>query len=990
MLETYFSVKRKKAKYNIFIPKFMIPIKATKAGATLLLLFIATASFSQVVVPFKTRYSSTQKGNIVHVANSIVTCTGSGCGTAQAQIPPAGTNNNNDFNTAYIDIDGNATTFSSSSSVLTLPACSYITYAGLYWGADANSSTTGFGTRDQIKFRTPAAAAYNNITADTMITTNVGGHDMYACYKNVTSYVSAGGNGNYFVANVIAKTGSIKNISGGWTLVIAYRNDLSNLRNLTVWDGYIHVTNGVSTLINISGFQTPISGPVSFEVGITTYDGDRNGSPIADSLLFNDNLGTFVAVSNVPNPANNIYNSSITYNGANVATRNPNYQNTLGFDDDVFIPNNALKNYLGNNQTSCTIKQTTGGENIYTQVITSAIDVYEPDVRIIKTATDLNGGLTFPGDTIQYDLQVINQGSDTASSMVLVDSIPFNATYVANSLQILSGPNSGNKTDATADDQAEYINVSKFVRFRIGIGANSVGGGKLGQLVPTNESIIRFKVVVTSNCELLLCSNIVTNQARVSCKGVLSGSALVTSSQPNGFDALGCPLYGPTQTVVQVPSSCTNPADTSISVCSSYNFSSLSGVRSGYSYFNNSYVSVASTTTSGVYYGIKAITASCRDTFLINLTINPLPNFTGTTLTHPTCTNGGATGGRITLVGTFGANDSVSYFPGASFITGTFTRISTLSPANTITNIVEGTKTVRVKNAAGCYVDQTVVLSYINCSPLAIDDNYSFNATANYSASVASNDDEPDLDPWTFTLLSGPANGSLTFNANGTFTYSPGAFRGTTSFTYVVCDNRTPALCDTAVVTFTVISPLPVELGLFNGEIKNNGILLKWLTYSELNNDFFELQRSSDGVRFNSIAKVSGHGTTTEMYRYQYLDDKPFGGWNYYRLKQVDFNGEAAITNTVKFNLSSISNNKVEIIPNPNNGIFRAKINCDVEGESKITVVSQYGAVLYETSAYCTGQSVIKQIELTNIPKGLYYLLVNSKNQTGKYKFTVN
>ena len=585
-----------------------------------------------------------------------------------------------------------------------MPACSYVTYAALYWGADATNAAAGYATRNQIKFRTPASASYNNITADTMVTTNVGGHNIYACFKDVTSLVTPGGNGNYFTANIVANVGS-SNISGGWTLVIAYTNDLSNLRNLTVWDGFIHVTNGVSTQISITGFQTPITGPVTFEVGMTAYDGDRGGAT-SDSLLFNDNLGTFVPVFNAPNPANNIYNSTITYNGVNVATRNPNYLNTLGFDNDVFIPNNALKNYLGNNQTSCTIKQTTGGENIYTHVITAAIDVYEPDVRIIKTATDVNGGLTFPGDTIQYDLQVINQGSDSASSMILVDSIPFNAIYIPNSLQIISGPNAGNKTDMTTDDQAEYIGASKFVRFRVGLGAGTVGGGTLGQIAPNNVSNLRFKVRVTSACDLLLCSNIVTNQAQVTCKGVLSGSILTTSSQPNGFDAFGCPLYGPTQTIVQIPSSCTLPADTSISSCSTYTFATLSGVRPGYSYYTSTFVATATGAVTGTYYGIKVITSSCSDTFSIALTINPLPNFGSTTLTNPTCSNGGATGGKILIAGPFNATDSVSYFPGASFITGTFTRISTLVPANTLSSLTAGTKTVRVKTAAGCYVDR--------------------------------------------------------------------------------------------------------------------------------------------------------------------------------------------------------------------------------------------------------------------------------------------
>jgi hypothetical protein len=407
----------------------------------------------------------------------------------------------------------------------------------------------------------------------------------------------------------------------------------------------------------------------------------------------------------------------------------------------------------------------------------------------------------------------------------------------------------------------------------------------------------------------------------------------------------------------------------------------LAPFRVGYSYYNSSFVSVTTASASGTFYGLKNNGPGCYDTIVVNFTTTA-PTITAVVLTHPTCTIGPAAG-RIRINGISGT-DSMSYVLGSSYTSAPYHRASTLSPARTFINLSSGTYTIRVKNATGCYIDTTVTLSYINCSPTAIDDVYSFNATASYSSTVASNDDEPDTDPTTFSVLNAPAYGTLVLNANGSFTFSPGSFRGTTTFTYLICDNRTPSLCDTALVTITVVSPLPVELGLFTGELKNDGVLLKWITYSENNNDYFEVQRGVDGVHFSKIGKIEGHGTTSEMYRYQFFDERPYSGWNYYRLKQVDFNGEAAITSTVKENLSSLPNDKIEIYPNPNNGTFRLMVDCEVEGENKVTIVSQYGSVISELSFYCIGQSIV------NVPKGLYYLLINSKNQTGKYKFTVN
>jgi len=69
--------------------------------------------------------------------------------------------------------------------------------------------------------------------------------------------------------------------------------------------------------------------------------------------------------------------------------RNPNYNNTLGYDANIFNPDNSAKNYIGNNAISATIRQTTGGETFLTQVVTSAIDVYEPDLRSAVTVENL-------------------------------------------------------------------------------------------------------------------------------------------------------------------------------------------------------------------------------------------------------------------------------------------------------------------------------------------------------------------------------------------------------------------------------------------------------------------------------------------------------------------------------------------------------------------------------------------------------------------------
>ncbi|MBK8686698.1 MAG: hypothetical protein IPN26_17880 [Bacteroidetes bacterium] len=106
-----------------------------------LFLFSFQWSFGQVIKPFAVRYQATQKGGIVFLANSAVSCNanppfaGGACQTGTSQNPPSGSYINNSYNAAYVDIDGSSGTFQSSSDSLNLNACSQISWAGLYWEA---------------------------------------------------------------------------------------------------------------------------------------------------------------------------------------------------------------------------------------------------------------------------------------------------------------------------------------------------------------------------------------------------------------------------------------------------------------------------------------------------------------------------------------------------------------------------------------------------------------------------------------------------------------------------------------------------------------------------------------------------------------------------------------------------------------------------------------------------------------------------------------
>lgn len=94
-----------------------------------------------------------------------------------------------------------------------------------------------------------------------------------------------------------------------------------------------------------------------------------------------------------------------------------------------------------------------------------------------------------------------------------------------------------------------------------------------------------------------------------------------------------------------------------------------------------------------------------------------------------------------------------------------------------------------------------------------------------------------------------------------------------------------------SVTTSATNIPLPIELSTFTAAARDGKVFLNWTTDSELNNDFFQVQRSSDGTEFESIARIAGAGTTQQEHTYQAIDGSPYPGRSYYRLVQTDFDG---------------------------------------------------------------------------------------------------
>jgi hypothetical protein len=162
---------------------------------------------------------------------------------------------------------------------------------------------------------------------------------------------------------------------------------------------------------------------------------------------------------------------------------------------------------------------------------------------------------------------------------------------------------------------------------------------------------------------------------------------------------------------------------------------------------------------------------------------------------------------------------------------------------------------------------------------------------------------------------------------------------------------------------------LPVELSLFKAIYKFPFANLKWRTESELNNDRFEIEKSTDGVNWKFISSIKGKGTTSAANDYEFTDENIIDRITYYRLKQIDFDG--------KFSYSSIEtvipsdNSNILFYPNPaTNEIVIANVS---DKEFSYQLIDQLGRVVLKGK----NRASSNVISIEQLDAGVYVLIVN-------------
>ncbi|MFK7948129.1 MAG: YCF48-related protein [Saprospiraceae bacterium] len=182
---------------------------------------------------------------------------------------------------------------------------------------------------------------------------------------------------------------------------------------------------------------------------------------------------------------------------------------------------------------------------------------------------------------------------------------------------------------------------------------------------------------------------------------------------------------------------------------------------------------------------------------------------------------------------------------------------------------------------------------------------------------------------------------------------------------------------DTATVVFSKMV-LPVELLSFEAKATDNKqVELVWTTASELNNDYFVIERSKNASDWENIGRVLGIGNSIELKDYDFTDFSPYLGINYYRLKQVDLDGTTDFSDIR--NVIIEQDYQIKVFPNPtNHQLFISMKTEKFVQDFRILNIEMYntlGRKVLETN-YSNVSSDLIELDISNLRSGIYYLSI--------------
>lgn len=181
---------------------------------------------------------------------------------------------------------------------------------------------------------------------------------------------------------------------------------------------------------------------------------------------------------------------------------------------------------------------------------------------------------------------------------------------------------------------------------------------------------------------------------------------------------------------------------------------------------------------------------------------------------------------------------------------------------------------------------------------------------------------------------------------------------------------------------------LPLIINQFNGNYSDGMIQLAWNTYSEINIEYFDVERSTDGINFRQIGKVNtASGQLNSNTNYNYLDITAQRGTNYYRLAMVDNNGNYTYSKTIMLNVDVKGISVMIVYPNPFSRRVQIRVTSDKAEKVAINIINSNGVLMSTQEAHTqVGDNNITIQKVDALPGGVYYIEVASSTRSLKTK----
>lgn len=279
----------------------------------------------------------------------------------------------------------------------------------------------------------------------------------------------------------------------------------------------------------------------------------------------------------------------------------------------------------------------------------------------------------------------------------------------------------------------------------------------------------------------------------------------------------------------------------------------------------------------------------------------------------------------------------------------------------------EGDYTAYALNVNGCSSDASVAIHLIFNRPVATDDITSGKSDVELLLDVLNNDQSlcAAWDTTTLTIKRAPAHGTV-FRSQGKFRFRANQnYQGMDTFTYSVKDAAGQE-SNTATVTVDFSAPLPVTLISFEAVKEGLTSLLTWTTSMEMNSDRFEIERSRDAKTWNKLEDVAAAINSNVKMRYDFTDETPESGTNYYRLKMIDLDGTFAYSRIRSVNFPEFA--WAKLFPNPVSDVLQIVISN--KRVRKIRLIDSFGHVMYD------GQitSAMIKLDMKSYAHGIYFI----------------